>query len=438
MLYDFTKHTAPKMPPLGKGLECIKLLASQVSPDMRESVVPMLFSSLGAHVSGAEFQYPSLVWMEPTGQIAHLVGPSGIGKGQLTRCTEAIMRRFREHDKAKLQEIVEWSKTTQSKGANKDKPARPDAALWFPPANTTSAAFLQNAMALELEGNHAQFFEMPEVEMAERMCGGHKWMSVTIRNIFDCARDGALRATANGVTGNPILRANMEVMSTPVSARNFYRNEVMNGTLGRVRMSYKPRQARSGKIPRQGTFDATFLSKLDLYLDRLEACKGRFIIPKLNKIADQLAAEMANMGDLTDNDPLWEMGKRAIIGAWKCGCIMWILNGQQWTRSIGEMVVFLAGHDMWSKMQVFGDMFLDGDAGISSSAKSGPKNMLDSLPDSFSEVQLENIRTTLGKSQDAKNQLKQWLHRKFITYSAQTGLYTKTEEYLRKHPQPQN
>ena len=38
------------MPPLGKGLEYIKLLASQVSPDMREAVVPMLFPHL-AHMS---------------------------------------------------------------------------------------------------------------------------------------------------------------------------------------------------------------------------------------------------------------------------------------------------------------------------------------------------------------------------------------------------
>jgi len=28
--------------------------------------------------------------------------------------------------------------------------------------------------------------------------------------------------------------------------------------------------------------------------------------------------------------------------------------------------------------------------------------------------------------------LRKWLFRKFITYSAQTGLYTKTEEYLKQ------
>ena len=34
MRYDFSKATAPAMPTLGKGTECIKLLLSQASKDM--------------------------------------------------------------------------------------------------------------------------------------------------------------------------------------------------------------------------------------------------------------------------------------------------------------------------------------------------------------------------------------------------------------------
>ena len=57
MRYDITKPTAPTMPFLGKGTECIRLLLSQASKDMREPLAPMFFSLLGAHISGAEFQY---------------------------------------------------------------------------------------------------------------------------------------------------------------------------------------------------------------------------------------------------------------------------------------------------------------------------------------------------------------------------------------------
>ena len=62
----------------------------------------------------------------------------------------------------------------------------------------------------------------------------------------------------------------------------------------------------------------------------------------------------------------------------------------------------------------------------------GPKNLLDDLPTSFNESQLEALRISLGKTKEGtKNQLYKWVHRKFITYSPQTGLYTKTQEYLK-------
>ena len=86
------------MPKLGKGTECIKLLLSQASRDMHEPLVPMLFPPLGAHMSGAEFQYPDLTWQEPTGLMANLVADSGCNKGQLSYLVEAVCRDFRLHD----------------------------------------------------------------------------------------------------------------------------------------------------------------------------------------------------------------------------------------------------------------------------------------------------------------------------------------------------
>ena len=55
------------MPSLGNGTECIKILLSQASKDMHEALVPMFFPVLGAHMSGAEFQYPDLTWKETCG-----------------------------------------------------------------------------------------------------------------------------------------------------------------------------------------------------------------------------------------------------------------------------------------------------------------------------------------------------------------------------------
>ena len=432
MRYDISKPSAPKMPTLGKGTECIKILLSQVSENMQEPMVPMFFPILGAHISRTEFQYPDNSWKEPTGMMTNLVAHSGDNKGQFKDLVEAICRDFRQHDKAEEDKLLEWQKRKQTEPDNKKKTARPDVFFRFPPSNTTNAAFIQNALALEAQGGLTQYFNLPEVEMADRLCGGHKQVSVLLRNVYDRDRAGALRATADGVTGNPIIRACFTISSNPDSTRRFYKYELTNGTFGRMVFSYKPRGERKGKIPRLGKFPDEFYQKLDEYLARLDLCKGRFIIRSLNKLTDRLAQDMASLADLADDDLLFEISHRSLVSAWKAGCILWVLNNQTWTKSMGELVEWLVYHDLWSKMAVFADMLKDGDTSLSEVVKTGPKNMLDNLPDSFNEAQLEALRVSVDKPKDGtKRQLRVWKNRKFITYSELTGLYTKTEEYLR-------
>ncbi len=432
MNYDIFSRTAPAMPKPGKGTEIVKLLLSQVSKGMQEPILPMTLPALAAHVAGAEFKYPDNKYYELCGQMGHLIGPSGIGKDELHDLVEAIMRSFRDHDETEYKKLEDWQHVKKTKGDNKDKPDRPEVAIWFPPIDVTSAAFLQNALGLERLGGRTQYLNLPEVEMVEKMCGGRKNVSVMVRNIFDRKRVGALRATAEGVTGNPLIRANLTFSSVPEVARVFYKRDMTNGFFARIPFVYKARGERKGKIPRKGEYDEAFLQKLDKYLLRLDNCKGRFVVKPMNKVADQLAEEMASLADLADDDVLFELSHRSIISAWKKAATLWILNDQTWTHSIGEYMVWFCYYDLWSKVKVFGDMFKGGEASEEDSQKRGPKNMLDNLPNSFNEAQLEAIRLEFGKNKEGtKHQLSSWKNRGFIIYSNQTGLYTKTDSYLR-------
>lgn len=432
MDYNIFDSTAPKMPRPSKGTEFCKFLLSQASKDMRDPLVPMAMPALSAHLTDVEFMYCDNKYYELCGQMGHLIGPSGIGKAQLTHLIEAIMRSFRDHDETEYRKLVDWQRQMKTRSANKEKPERPDVGFWFPPADLTNAAFIQNAMALEKMGGRTQYLNLPEVEMADRICGGHRAVSQMIRNIYDRQRAGALRATAEGVTGNPILRANITFSSTPEAARAFYKKDLTNGFFGRIPFAYKARGERSGRIPRQGTYNEAFLEKLDEYLLRLDNCKGKFLVKPLNKVADQLAEEMAKMADLADDDMLFELSHRSIFAAWKKAATLWILNDQSWTRSIGEYMVWFCYYDLWSKVKVFGDLFKGADDQSDEVQRSGPKNMLDSLETTFNEQQLEALRLGLGKSKEGtKHQLNVWKNRGFITYSDQFGLYTKTSEYLK-------
>jgi hypothetical protein len=431
MTYDIFNKKAPEMPKPVRGTEFIKLMLSQASKEMQEVLVPMAFPALSAHLTKIKFMYSDNKFYEMCGQMGHLIGPSGIGKAQLTHLTEAIMRRARQHDEMEFRKLCDWQRQMKTKGANKEKPERPEVTFLFPPADLTNPAFIQNAMALENQGGRTQFLNLPEVEMADRMFGGHKQVSQMVRNIYDCQRAGALRATAEGVTGNPRLRVNITFTSTPNVARDFYRKDLTNGFFGRIPFTYKARGARSGKIPRQGSYSEEFLQKLDEYLLRLDNCQGQFVVKSLNRVADRLAEDMARLADLTDDDTLWELSHRSIFAAWKKGAVLWILNDQTWAKSIGEFVEWFCYFDLWSKVRVFGDLFNGCAETTEEGSKKGPKNMLDDLDTTFSEEQLEALRLSLGKSKEGtKKLLNVWKNRKFITFSPQTGLYTKTAEYL--------
>ena len=167
MKYDIFSSTAPAMPKPDKGTKFIDFILSNASMDMREPLVPMIMPALAAHLTEVEFMYSDNKFYEMSGQMGHLIGPSGIGKAQLTSLVDAVMRSYLQHDKTEFQKLTEWQRQVKTKGANKEKPERPEVSFWFPPANMTNAAFLQNAMALEKQGGRTQYLNLTEVEQAD-------------------------------------------------------------------------------------------------------------------------------------------------------------------------------------------------------------------------------------------------------------------------------
>ena len=434
MIYDITRPTPPEMPNLGKGLETQKLLLSQTSKDMYQPEHPLLYAALGAKISGAEFQYPSGQWLEPCGQILLLCADSGNNKGQHSLLVEAIMREELRSDHEAINKYLEWQKNY--KAVNKrDKPVEQDLCIHVLPSDTTRPGYLKAQMAAEKHGGYTTFIDLPEAVMLDNLCGGHKQMTQILRLIYDRSRYRALRATVDGITGSAILRTNISMASTPTDIRKFLRYNLLDGTLGRIAFSYKPRsEKRDPHIPKIGRFDDGFYQELDARMAPLALCKGRYVIPQLNKVCNKLSAEICEYADLTDNDIMWDMAKRSIVTSFKAGCIMWALNNMTWTRGMADTVEWLTWHSIWSVWAVMGDMLQkDSNADSAESGKSGPANMLDSIEgNTFSEQQLDALRQRLGKPTGAasKKQLSVWSARGFIEYSAQTGLYTKTEKYL--------
>lgn len=426
---------APKMPSLQEqGLEFNLLLSGLVSKEMRDAVIASLYPALCALTRNTRFIYLSNATMEICGMLGCLVGSSGIGKGELTRLSKIVTRRLKEHDDETLQKYLAYQKVYEKqKGTNKTKEEAPDLYYLAPPSNITGPAFTKNAMACEKAGNYTFYVNIPEIEMLNSLCGGHKRMTETVRGIFDMEQVGALRATADGVTGNPTLRVNINASTTPGQARKFFRNDMHNGTWNRFLFIYKEQGERSGKIPVQGILDEEKRQQIDEYLRRLSAYEGTHRIEELDKVIAHISNDMAEYSNLTDDDEFFSLSHRSLIIGYKVGCCLWLLNDCHWTPAIGKHVEWLIAYDLWSKYQVFSDKIYENEfTAIDDSAKTGPKNLLDNMPkDYFSLQEFEQMCQQVQTKTDAKGLLKNYKKRHYIDYSSQTGLYTKTAKYLK-------
>ena len=436
MTYDIFSSNPPQEPSTGRGTEFLKFFTSKASAKMRQPLKPSAFPAVSAHIpSEVKMKYSDGKYYEiGAGQLSHLIGVSGIGKREQSHLVGATCRDFEAHDTAEYQRLALWSSQMKSRAANRAKPEKPsDIYFLYPPEDITKPAFAQNAQALEQNGGLTQYLNLSECEAACRIAGSKSQMSVLIRNAYDVERGGGqLRASESGISANPVIRLCMTMSSTPEVAQAFYKRDMRNGFFSRINIAYVPRGERIGKIPKQKDYDEDYLATMDMYLQKLKTAHGSFCVKQLIKVADQLAEEMVDLANLADSDDLFEISHRSIFSAWKKAAVLWLLNDQNYTRSIGEWMVYFCYYDLWARLQVFDQMISPGDVQTDNAHKRGQVNMLESLPDPFSEQQLENLRISLGKSKEGtKHQISVWTNRNFVAYSNQTGLYSKTEEYLK-------
>ena len=360
--------------------------------------------------------------------------PSGLGKGFLDEMCSHISHLAAEHDHEAELALLQWQKDFKSKGANAQKPNRPEVALLNPDPDMTNPAFIINMMCAEKE-KRSVYSNIAEIELLDQCCGGHKKVSKVLRLNFDNKRYGALRATVDGVTGKPLLNWKINVSCVPEKARAFFKTGVIDGTLGRIGCDYTPKSAKKERgIPRQGSYDQKYMESLDEYLMRLRNAHGEIRVPKLKGLIEALAEELEELEELSDDDVFSSLANRSLIIGWMKGCILYVGEGMKMTKEILDFVRWSILNDLWSKLQLFGSQFNYGQKVVEFDArKNGPRNMLDQLADAFSQTDLEKLRIEQGKPSYCRHQLDMWISRGYITYSNSTRLYTKSEEYLKKH-----
>jgi len=437
MTYDLLSNTAPPMPRRLPSL--ISHTISKVPDYMRPAAANAIFPPIAAQMHDVTFRYADNCIHEPT-FMEGCIAPSGVGKGYLDPMIEAIIRFLRLHDEESSRKLAEYARLYNKKGKNQDKPDRPlDAAILVPEPDMTNPALIQILQDAEREGNRSIYTLIPEIDLLDQCCGGHKKVTKVIRLNFDTKRYGAQRATVEGVSGNPRLRWRFNFSCVEAKAQKFFNDCLLDGTLGRIGCSYitRPTNISRGTIPHQGDYDDKYLNKLDEYLIRLRAATGEVNVPKICKLICHHSADLAEIADLSDDDSFQSLCNRSLNIAWLKGCILYIAEGYRWSKDIADFVEWSLYYDLWSKIAIFAPQLKKCNATERIDVrKYGPANMLDMLPDTFSREQLEQLRKQMDKSVYCTAQLNTWMGRQYITLDTSTELYSKTPDYLSKHPNP--
>ena len=112
--------------------------------------------------------------------------------------------------------------------------------------------------------------------------------------------------------------------------------------------------------------------------------------------------------------------------------MLYIMNGEKWTKEIQDYMEWSLRYDLWVKMLVIGKM-LDVAMGeeVNATSNRGPKNMLLLLKDEFKIEDLIILRKRMNKSVDLntiKSQLCMWRTRKLVDFESYNDVIKKIKK----------
>ncbi len=417
-----------KLPPL------IKLLTKNVPWFYKPAVANAVFPALGAHMHGVKFRYWDNVDHEPTFMNV-LVGRQSVGKGTIKKPIEYIMEDIRQRDIPNRQREAEWKQ--KNPGAKQKKDPRPtDICIQMLVDNLTDAVFNQRIIDANNNGERFIYTIVDELDGLKKVTskGTTEEVGLLIRKAFDNATAGQERVGADSVSGIAPLRWNFNASTTPPNAKRFFGKMVNDGTVSRLDVSTIIRNDSDDDIaPILGIYDNQFATELKPYIDRLDAANGLIECPQANKLSEAMKQENKDTAKLYDSEAYLVFSYRANVIAWLKGMLLYVAHGYKWSKEIAEFVRWTQQYNLWCKMLYFGQQ-LESElrTEVEIQSHSGPKNLLDLLPDEFDREQYRLMRLNQGKVGDGDPTLRQWVKRGHIVYDEATGRYCKTEEYQRK------
>ena len=404
----------PPAPPMPKKLpKLVELLVSQ-SPDIyKPAVACAIFPPLATHLWKTRFRYIDNVEHEATLMCCLLAG-TGAGKSCVQMPISLIMEDIRKRDKENLQREKEWKDELMRKGANKDKRKRPDNLIIQEiDADMTNPAFvMRTAEAKE----HFLYTSLNEIDQFDALRGiGNQHFRIMCLAFDPGNIYGQTRVGLQSVTERVTIRFNWNASTTIEKGQRYFSKVLTDGPLSRINFCTIPEREIGERVPVYGTYDDQFRKELKPYIENLCAATGLIECPEAYALADKLSEENADFSQVMQNRIYENFTFRANVIAYLKACVLYVANGYRWEEEIEDFIRWSERYDLWCKMRFFEEDIRNSANRGEHSNKRGPSNLLQALPDMFTEQQVVDARNALGLPKEGTaHLLATWVYRKYI------------------------
>ena len=404
----------PAPPPMPKKLpKLVELLISKTPEIYQPAVACAIFPPLATHLWKTRFRYIDNVEHEATLSSVLLAG-TGAGKSCVQKPIDFIMEDIRKRDQENLKREKEWKDEMMRKGANKDKRKRPENLIIQEiDADMTNPAFvMRTAEAKE----HFLYTSLNEIDQFDALRGTGMQQFRIMCLAFDPGNQyGQTRVGTQSVTERVTIRFNWNASTTIQKGIKYFKRVLTDGPISRINFCTIPERDIGEDIPIYGTYDEEFRNALKPYIDHLCMATGLVECKEAFELAKVLKDENAEFSRLSQDRVYENLSFRANVIGYLKACVLYVANGYRWEPEIEDFIRWSERYDLYCKMRFFGDMIAKEASTAEKSSKRGPENILQLLPDVFTEPQLEAIRLEHGlKAQGCKNVIKQWIYRKYI------------------------
>ena len=413
-------ETPPPMPsPLPPFIEVI---CSHVPEEYKPAVAMSSFVAMGCHPEGLWWNYIDQRRHEPA--FMHtVVATQSVGKSCVNKPLEYLMEDIRLADEVNRQREAEWKQNRSSKGANKEKPKRPEGLrIQITEPDMTNAALVQR---LDDVGGKFLFTNMDELELLNNLRSGARGNQVSqlIRLAFDQGFYGQERVGADSVTARVQVRWNWNAGCTVAKAQRFFRGAVTDGTLSRISFSTIIEDP-SGRMPMFKPYDDSYAEALKPYIDRLNEATGEVHCEEADALAWRLNEDNQQIVTTSFDEVFKIFCRRANVLAHQRAMMLWLAHGRAWSKEIEDFVVWSEKYDLWCKMHFFGQMMEDEMKQEYLVPRRGPRNFLTTLDrKTFDMKYLQAKVRERSLSTSASLLVSQWKYRKLISVD-ESGMIT--------------